>query len=416
MRSPSIASAFLALILALGLLVADRADAAIYFRSAAVNQTASTGAASLSLNVPSGTAAGDVMVAAVSSVSTTAPATPTGWTKVTTASASYGSGSLTIFTRVAGTTEPASYSFTLGGTFEASGEVSTYLGVNNTTPVQVSASATGNSKTLITPSVTTTTANDFVISAVSYNAGAAVTITNPAGTTERGEALSTGTFLGTLVVDELQAAAGASGGQTFQSPSKIAYGAATIALAPASPGPLSFAVAPNIASLPGVTLNGQPQTVTAQMPGFEVDDATGTTAGTSGVNGWNVTVMGDATAGKSDVFKRYCPNATCGSDSGPAYVAGGASLPYNSLTFVHTGASFAGGVGSAPTFQCPTSCNVDGSAQTRIVSAPATGGGMWTASGFAANSLRLSTATTLRVLPANEIYRVDLLWTLNTGP
>src|SRR3954469_2169757 len=108
MRIPSIASAFLALILALCLLSADRADAAIYFRSAAVNQTASTGATSLSLNVPAGTAAGDVMVATVSSVNTTAPATPTGWTKVTAASASYTSGgTLTVFTRVAGSTEPA---------------------------------------------------------------------------------------------------------------------------------------------------------------------------------------------------------------------------------------------------------------------------------------------------------------------
>src|SRR3954470_7401387 len=415
MRPPSIASAFLALILAAGLLAADRAEAAIYFRSAATNQTTSSGATALSLNVPSGTAAGDVMVAAVSSVSTTAPATPTGWTKVTAASVPYGSGSLTVFTRVAATAEPASYSFTLGGTFEASGEVSSYLGVNNTTPVQVSASASGNAKLLTAPSVTTTTANDFVISALSYNAGSAVTISNPAGTTERGEALSTGTFLGTVVVDEVQAAAGASGGQSFQSPSKIPYAAATIALAPASPGPLSLASAPNIATLPSITLNGQSQTVTAQMPGFEVDDATGTTAGTSST-GWNLTVQGDVAVGKSDVFKRYCPNASCGTDSGPAYVAGGASLPANSLTFVHTGASFGGGVGTAPAFQCPTSCNVDASAQTKIVSAAATGGGMWTASGFAANSLRLSTATTLRVLPASEIYRADLVWTLNTGP
>src|SRR4051794_9022018 len=99
MRTPSIASALLAVILAAGLFVADRADAAIYFRSAAVNQTASTGGTSLALNVPSGTASGDVMVAAVSSVSTTAPSTPSGWTKVTAASVSYGSGSLTVFTR-----------------------------------------------------------------------------------------------------------------------------------------------------------------------------------------------------------------------------------------------------------------------------------------------------------------------------
>src|SRR3954453_13850050 len=163
MRPPSIASAFLALILALCLLFADRADAAIYFRNAVTNQTVSGGATSLSLNVPSGTASGDVMVAVVNSASTTSPATPSGWTKDIGSSASYGSGSLTVFTRVAGGTEPASYSFTLGGTFEASGEVGTYVGVDNTTPLQDSGIATGNSKTAIAPSVTTTSSNVPVI-------------------------------------------------------------------------------------------------------------------------------------------------------------------------------------------------------------------------------------------------------------
>jgi hypothetical protein len=415
MRTPSIASAFLALILAVCLLFADRADAAVYFRAAATNQTAPGGATSMSLNVPTGTASGDVMVAVIDSASTTAPATPGGWIKDTASSASYGSGSLTVFTHVAGSSEPASYSFTLGGTFEASGEVGTYVGVNNTTPIQSSGIATGNSKTAIAPSVTTTSSNVPVVTALAYNAGSAATVTNPGATTQRGTALSLGTFIGTVVVEFVQTSAGATPSQSFGISSKVPYGAAEIALNPASPGPLSFAVAPDVAALPSIALNGQSQTVTAQMPGFEVDDATGTTAGTS-ASGWNMTVTGDVSGGKSAVFKRYCPNATCGSDSGPAYVAGGATLPANSLTLVSTGGSIAGGSGTAPTFQCGSACNVDAAAPTKIVSAAATGGGMWTASGFAANSLRLSTATTLRVLPASEIYRADLVWTLNTGP
>ena len=59
---------------------------------------------------------------------------------------------------------------------------------------------------------------------------------------------------------------------------------------------------------------------------------------------------------------------------------------------------------------------MDAAAPTKIVSAAATGGGLWSRSGFASNSLRLSTATTLRALPASEVYRVDLVWSLNTGP
>jgi hypothetical protein len=415
MRPPSIASAFLALILAVCLMAAGRADAAIYFRSAVSNQTVSGGATSMSLNVPSGTASGDVMVAVVNSASSTAPATPSGWTKDTPSSASYGSGSLTVFTRVAGNLEPASYSFTLGGTFEASGVVSTYVGVDNVTPIQDSGIATGNSKSAVAPSVTTTSGRSMVVAALAYNAGAAITVTNPSGPTQRGSAVSPGTFIGTVVMDFLQVAAGATPTETWTLQSKVPYGASEVALDPASPGPLSLAAAPDIATLPSVTLNAQPVTVTAQMPNFEVDDATGTTAGTSS-SGWNLTVAGDGTAGKSAVFKRFCPNTTCGSDSGPAYIAGGATLPTNSLTFVSTGASLSGGSGTAPTFQCGSACNVDAAAPTKLVSAAATGGGMWTTSGFAANSLRLSTATTLRSLPASEIYRVDLVWTLGTGP
>jgi hypothetical protein len=400
---------------AVSLLAAGRADAAIYFRSAAASDNGSGGAATLSLGVPSGTAAGDVMLAIVTSANTTAPATPTGWTKVTAASTSLGSGSLTVFSRVAGSGEPTSYSWSLGGTFEASGEVSTYVGVDNTTPVQVASVNSGNSKTATAPSVTTTANNAMVVAALGYNSVGVITVTDPSGTTRRGADLSPTAFMGTVAVDFLQASAGATPSESWQLQSKSPYAAAQIALAAASPGPLALAVTPDVAALPAVTLNGQAQTVTRQMNGFEVDDATGTTAGVS-ASGWNLTVAGDSGVGKSGVFKRYCPNATCGSDSGPAYVAGGATLPANSLTLVTTGASFAGGSGTAPALQCGSACNVDAASATKIVSATAGQGGMWTASGFAANSLRLSAATTMRALPASEVYRLDLVWSLNTGP
>ncbi len=62
-------------------------------------------------------------------------------------------------------------------------------------------------------------------------------------------------------------------------------------------GSLSLSAAPNYPDLPSLTLNGQAQTLNAQMGSFTVVDATG-----SG-SGWNVTVVGDSTAGKSAVFK-----------------------------------------------------------------------------------------------------------------
>jgi hypothetical protein len=53
----------------------------------------------------------------------------------------------------------------------------------------------------------------------------------------------------------------------------------------------------------------------------------------------------------------------------------------------------------------------------KIVSA-ASGAGMGTyqANGYLATGLALNAPTTIKSLPANEIYRVDLLWTLSSGP
>jgi hypothetical protein len=149
-----------------------------------------------------------------------------------------------------------------------------------------------------------------------------------------------------------------------------------------------------------------------------VEDTTGAVPGTG--SGWNTTVVGDASAGKSAVFKQYCSNGAnpCGSDPANAYVTGGSTLPADSLKLNSTGASWttSGGSGT-PTFQCGSGCNVDHATATKIASAAVNAGrGAWATSGFSGSSLQLSTPTTMRVLPANEVYRVDLVWSLNSGP
>jgi putative surface cell wall-binding protein len=171
-----------------------------------------------------------------------------------------------------------------------------------------------------------------------------------------------------------------------------------------------FDPAPDLPDLPGVTLNGQAQTTTKKMNSFGVNDTT------ASPTGWNVTVVGDSTAGKSAVFKQYCTQTTCGSD--PAgYVTGGRTLVANSLTLNSTGASWTGGTGSAPAFTCNSGCFVDHATATKIVSAASgQGTGLWSTSNFSNSSLSLGTPTTLRVLPANEQYHADLVWTLNSGP
>ena len=124
-------------------------------------------------------------------------------------------------------------------------------------------------------------------------------------------------------------------------------------------------------------------------------------------------------AGQTPVFKQYCSSAGgCGSHPF-GYVTSGFTLPANSMTLNSTGASFTGGSGSAPTFQCGGgSCAIDSATPTKIASAAngSAGTGLWSTTGFGGSSVRLATPSTLRVLPANETYRMNLVWTLNSGP
>jgi hypothetical protein len=178
-------------------------------------------------------------------------------------------------------------------------------------------------------------------------------------------------------------------------------------------GSLTFSTTPAMPTLSAVTLTGAAQTTNTTMTNFGINDATG-----SG-SGWNTTVAGQSGSEKSAVFAQYCPNATCGSDT-KGYVPSGATLPANSLTLNSTGASFSaqsGTTGTAPTLQCSSACNVDSASAVKIASAAVNAGmGTWLTTGFSGTSLALSTPSTLKLLSNAEVYRVNLLWTLSTGP
>src|SRR4051812_19111892 len=161
MRPPSIASAFLALILALGLLVADRADATIYYRASTTAENGA-GSTSLAMTVPSGVAVGDLLVASVNASTVTAFTPPTGWTSLVGGAATgyYGSASYRVATAadVAG----ASYNWALGATRKASGSIAAYVGVDTTT-IGTPAANAGTGTTVTFNSVTTAVANSRVI-------------------------------------------------------------------------------------------------------------------------------------------------------------------------------------------------------------------------------------------------------------
>jgi hypothetical protein len=181
------------------------------------------------------------------------------------------------------------------------------------------------------------------------------------------------------------------------------------------PGSLDFGTSPDAPNFSALTLNGSAQTINAQMASFSIADATG-----SG-SGYNVTVVGNTAGGKSPVFKQYCDSGSdCGAHTANSYVSGGATLPANSLTLNSTGAGFSaqgGTTGTAPTHQCSSGCFMDaGSAQKVISAAVGAGMGTYQANSYSATSLAVATPANLPALPANEVYRVDLLWTLNSGP
>ena len=400
------------------LLACSPARAAIYFRSGATAQTGS-GATSIAVSVPAGVVAGDVMIASIAAEGGGNFTAPTGWssTNLFAGATKFGTGG--VYFHVASSSEPASYSWGLGTSRKATGKIASYVGVENSSPIEVKATTAGNTSgtTDKAASITTTVNNTMVILDWSgVNAAGAFTITPPASTTNRATVFTSGSgsVVGSQTQDFIQATAGATGEKTFTISASIPWQTVTIALKPGT-GALGFDVAPATPTLPAVTLSGAAQTTTAAMSNFAVDN-------TNSATGWNVTVAGNTSAGKSAVFKQYCSNGSeaCGSDPANSYVSGGQTLPAGSLQLSTAGASWSttGGSGATPAFQCSsTSCPVDASSATKIVSAASGGGlGPWTSSGLAANSLTLSTPSTLRALPEHEIYRVDLLWTLSTGP
>jgi hypothetical protein len=182
------------------------------------------------------------------------------------------------------------------------------------------------------------------------------------------------------------------------------------------PGPLGFGNAPVASQVPKLSLKAPAQAGSGQMNDFSVSDSTG--AG----SGWNITVNGDNRTGKSPVLKQYCPKASCGSDPGPGYIAAGTALPADSLIFDSSGASFTaqgGSTGIPPRQECDFGCFLDAppASPTKIVSAASgTGMGTFKATGFSSSSVALAAPNAVRALPANEVYRVDLLWSLNCGP
>jgi RHS repeat-associated protein len=212
---------------ATGAIVARSVSSVPTHRASASNNA--SGATALTINRPAGTQPGDVLVAQVSVFNST-PNAPAGWNLADTASQTY--TRTRVWTRVAQTGDPASWTFTWSGTRGAAGGIAAYSGVDTTNPVMTSATylqgawvynhtATG---------VTTTAPNSMLITAYGLRKG--TTLTPPSGMTERWDRNS-GTCSNCMTAaldDQLLGAAGTTGNRTSTSAGDTESSNITLAL------------------------------------------------------------------------------------------------------------------------------------------------------------------------------------------
>src|SRR5581483_3732695 len=147
------------------LLRSSPAQAAIAFRSAAsVDQAGSPG--SIAITKPAGTLKGDVLIAVIAVRPDTLTITvPAGFTLERRQDQTTGNpNSVAVYRKIATASEPANYTFTATGNTGIAGGIMAFSGVDNTTPVDVSASSAIVSGTAFAaPSITTTVANTMIV-------------------------------------------------------------------------------------------------------------------------------------------------------------------------------------------------------------------------------------------------------------
>jgi hypothetical protein len=152
---------------------------------AASSAGAASGVLTLTINKPTGTVQNDVMIASIGVRPNTAAITaPSGWTLVRRIdNANSAANSLAVYSKVAGASEPASYSWTFNTSTGSAGGIQTFTGVDTTTPIDVEdGQNTASGLTHATPDVTTTVANTMIVTSHSF--ASAATWTPPTGMTE----------------------------------------------------------------------------------------------------------------------------------------------------------------------------------------------------------------------------------------
>lgn len=192
-----------------------------------------TNGTTLTVNVPAGTAPGDLLIFTLAKDGNGGITTPTGWTLIDEG----GSGGFTnqcrlgVYRRWAPNPVPANYTISWTDNEQAVGSIIRITGANATTPVDVSGNATGNDTVPTAPTITTTVNGARILRIF----GANERYTNgsyPNGTTGLFNFASSSSTdsVSSGAAHQSQAAAGATGTAAFTLTSNQRWRAVTVAL------------------------------------------------------------------------------------------------------------------------------------------------------------------------------------------
>lgn len=194
--------------------LAPVASAAIVTGTSSTANNGSGGGTSLTINKPSSTAAGDILVAniTVDKGASTMVSTPTGWTLIRRTNNDIKVG-IASYWKLAGGSEPTSYTWTISPSARAVGGITRYGGVLTTSPIDVTGEAAGQGTTLSSNALSTNYANEVVVDLFSVNDNR--TFSTPTGMTEDYDAANPNNSGPATAADEIdQLSAGLVGTST----------------------------------------------------------------------------------------------------------------------------------------------------------------------------------------------------------
>jgi len=207
---------------------------AIALRGSPTTATGGEGSGStLVINKPTGVVENDVLIAWVV-WDTTPTITASGWTQITGSPLSNSDQRGAFWYKVAGGSEPSTYTFS-GTSFDRAGGIIAFSGVDTSTPVEAQGSQTNSSTSSVTaPTITTSTDGAMLVFAgmMDSSAGSTVSATVPGGMTERVDVPVTSGWSWAYMATEIKATAGSTGTRVATASRSDDNGGFLIALKP----------------------------------------------------------------------------------------------------------------------------------------------------------------------------------------